>query len=70
MPRSARTTARTVAPETRWKKSAYSGRATTSAAARKASVVDAPARYLGFLALYDALFVLVCWASFEYVVAE
>ena len=35
-----------------------------------ASVVDSPARYLGFLALYDALFALVCWASFEYVVAE
>jgi heme exporter protein B len=35
-----------------------------------ASVVDSPGRYLGFLALYDALFGLVCWASFEYVVAE
>jgi len=35
-----------------------------------ASVVDSPGRYLGFLALYDALFALVCWASFEYVVAE
>jgi heme exporter protein B len=35
-----------------------------------ASVVDAPARYLGFLALYDVLFALLCWASFEYVVAE
>jgi heme exporter protein B len=35
-----------------------------------ASVVDAPARYLGFLALYDAVFALVCWASFEYVVTE
>ncbi|HTZ04127.1 MAG TPA: heme exporter protein CcmB [Gaiellaceae bacterium] len=35
-----------------------------------ASVVDAPGRYLGFLALYDALFVLVCWATFEYVVTE
>jgi heme exporter protein B len=35
-----------------------------------ASVVDAPARYLGFLALYDALFATICWASFEYVVTE
>jgi heme exporter protein B len=35
-----------------------------------ASVVDAPGRYLGFLALYDAVFALVCWASFEYVVTE
>jgi heme exporter protein B len=35
-----------------------------------ASVVGAPGRYLAFLALYDALFALVCWASFEYVVAE
>jgi heme exporter protein B len=35
-----------------------------------ASVVDDPARYLGFLALYDLLFGLLCWAAFEYVVAE
>ena len=35
-----------------------------------ASVADDPARYLGFLALYDAIFVLVCWSSFEYVVTE
>jgi heme exporter protein B len=35
-----------------------------------ASVVDAPGRYLGFLALYDALFAVLCWASFEYVVTE
>ena len=35
-----------------------------------ASVVDAPARYLAFLGLYDALFALVCWAAFEYVVTE
>jgi heme exporter protein B len=35
-----------------------------------ASVVDAPARYLAFLALYDALFATLCWASFEYVVTE
>ncbi len=35
-----------------------------------ASVVDNPGRYLGFLALYDAVFALLCWASFEYVVTE
>jgi heme exporter protein B len=35
-----------------------------------ASVVADPGRYLGFLGLYDALFALVCWASFEYVVTE
>jgi heme exporter protein B len=35
-----------------------------------ASIVASPGRYLAFLALYDALFVLVCWASFEYVVTE
>jgi heme exporter protein B len=35
-----------------------------------ASVADSPARYLGFLALYDVVFALVCWASFEYVVTE
>jgi heme exporter protein B len=35
-----------------------------------ASVVGAPGRYLAFLGLYDALFVLVCWAAFEYVVTE
>jgi heme exporter protein B len=35
-----------------------------------ASVADAPGRYLGFLALYDAIFALVSWASFEYVVTE
>ena len=35
-----------------------------------ASVVDAPGRYLTFLGLYDALFALVCWAAFEYVVTE
>jgi heme exporter protein B len=34
------------------------------------SVADDPARYLAFLALYDALFGVVCWASFEYVVTE
>ncbi len=35
-----------------------------------ASVADDPGRYVGFLALYDAVFALVCWASFEYVVTE
>jgi heme exporter protein B len=35
-----------------------------------ASVVDDPGRYLAFLGLYDALFALVCWAAFEYVVTE
>jgi heme exporter protein B len=35
-----------------------------------ASVVDDPGRYLAFLALYDALFATICWASFEYVVTE
>jgi len=35
-----------------------------------ASVVAAPGRYLGFLGLYDALFALLCWAAFEYVVTE
>jgi heme exporter protein B len=35
-----------------------------------ASVTDDPGRYLGFLALYDAIFALVSWASFEYVVTE
>jgi heme exporter protein B len=35
-----------------------------------ASVVASPGRYLAFLALYDLLFAVICWASFEYVVAE
>jgi heme exporter protein B len=35
-----------------------------------ASVADDPARYIGFLGLYDALFAIICWASFEYVVTE
>jgi heme exporter protein B len=35
-----------------------------------ASVASDPGRYLGFLLLYDAIFALVCWASFEYVVTE
>jgi heme exporter protein B len=35
-----------------------------------ASVADDPARYLAFLGLYDAVFALLAWASFEYVVVE
>ena len=35
-----------------------------------ATVVDDPGRYLGFLALYDVIFAILSWASFEYVVAE
>jgi heme exporter protein B len=35
-----------------------------------ATVADSPGRYLAFLGLYDLLFAVVCWASFEYVVAE
>ena len=35
-----------------------------------ASVTAQPARYVGLLALYDALFAIISWASFEYVVTE
>jgi heme exporter protein B len=35
-----------------------------------ASVAASGGRYLGFLALYDAVFAIICWASFEYVVTE
>jgi heme exporter protein B len=35
-----------------------------------ASVADDPGRYLGFLGLYDAIFAIISWASFEYVVTE
>jgi len=35
-----------------------------------ASVADDPARYLGFLGLYDLIFAILSWASFEYVVTE
>ena len=35
-----------------------------------ASVTAEPGRYLGFLALYDAVFAIISWASFEYVVTE
>ncbi len=35
-----------------------------------ATVTDEPGRYLAFLALYDALFAVLSWATFEYVVTE
>ena len=35
-----------------------------------ATVAEDPARYLGFLALYDAVFAILAWATFEYVVTE
>jgi heme exporter protein B len=35
-----------------------------------ATVAANPARYLGFLALYDLIFAILSWASFEYVVTE
>jgi heme exporter protein B len=35
-----------------------------------ASVTAGGGGYLGFLALYDAVFAIICWASFEYVVTE
>jgi heme exporter protein B len=35
-----------------------------------ASVDSDPARYLAFLALYDVVFAIISWASFEYVVSE
>ena len=35
-----------------------------------ATVEPDPARYLAFLGLYDALFAILAWASFEYVVSE
>ena len=35
-----------------------------------ASVVGSPGRYLGFLCLYDVVFAIISWASFEYVVTE
>jgi len=35
-----------------------------------ASVSSQHAKYMGFLALYDAVFALLAWASFEYVVTE
>ena len=35
-----------------------------------ATVTDDPARYLGFLGLYDLVFAILAWATFEYVVTE
>lgn len=35
-----------------------------------AGVTDEPGRYLAFLGLYDAVFAILAWASFEYVVTE
>lgn len=35
-----------------------------------AAVEPDPGRYLGFLGLYDLLFAILSWASFEYVVTE
>ena len=35
-----------------------------------ATVAEDPGRYLAFLALYDLLFAILSWASFEYVVTE
>ena len=35
-----------------------------------ASISDDPGRFLGFLALYDVIFAILSWASFEYVVTE
>ncbi len=35
-----------------------------------ASVVEDAGPYLAFLALYDGIFAIICWASFEYVVTE
>jgi heme exporter protein B len=35
-----------------------------------ASVEPDPGRYLAFLGLYDAIFAILAWATFEYVVTE
>jgi heme exporter protein B len=35
-----------------------------------ASLADSSGKYLAFLALYDAIFVVFSWAAFEYVVTE
>jgi heme exporter protein B len=35
-----------------------------------ATVSEEPARYLGFLGLYDLVFAILAWATFEYVVTE
>jgi heme exporter protein B len=35
-----------------------------------ATLAENPGRYLGFLGLYDLIFAILSWASFEYVVTE
>jgi heme exporter protein B len=35
-----------------------------------ATVADDPGRYLAFLGLYDGVFAILAWATFEYVVVE
>ena len=35
-----------------------------------ASAADEPGRYIAFLGLYDGIFAIISWASFEYVVTE
>jgi heme exporter protein B len=35
-----------------------------------ASIAEDPGRYLAFLGLYDAVFAILSWATFEYVVTE
>lgn len=35
-----------------------------------ATLAEDPSRYLGFLGLYDLIFAILSWASFEYVVTE
>ena len=35
-----------------------------------ATLAEDPSRYLGFLGLYDVIFAILSWASFEYVVTE
>lgn len=35
-----------------------------------ASIADDPGRFLWFLGLYDGIFAIISWASFEYVVTE
>jgi heme exporter protein B len=35
-----------------------------------ATLAEDPGRYLGFLGLYDVIFAILSWASFEYVVTE
>ncbi len=35
-----------------------------------ASVADEPAQFLAFLVLYDAVFAIISWSAFEYVVTE